>query len=187
MPFLYEDAFQWYTSFDGLGELIAHPNPTPALEYLSGIVDYLIKGCSWPASRIHFFGFAQGGSLAAEFGLNWWKIQASSKASEGSNREYFGSITTVSGPLLSYPTFSDLCPTPVLLVHRSPPSESALPPDSLKSFKKAYQSVTESKLGAQSAGMPASAQEWEPIMRFWSQHLSKRKMGGLYEVLSGSS
>jgi hypothetical protein len=47
--------------------------------------------------------------------------------------------------------------------------------------------VTESKLGFKSQGMPGSREEWEPIMRFWSQVLSKRQVEGLYEVMTGAS
>ncbi|KAH9474827.1 putative hydrolase [Psilocybe cubensis] len=193
VPFLYEEAYQWYTSFDDLGETITRPNPTPALQFLSKVIDHLMKDCAWPISRIHFFGFAQGGSVAAEFGIYWWKLQSKSITSgnttDGTQTPAvpsFGSIVSVSGPLLSYPTLPLLCPTPVLIVHRSPPADTALPSDAIPAFKKGYQNVTESKLGPKPAGMPASRQEWEPIMRFWSQHLSKRQISGLYEVLSGS-
>ncbi|KAF8958933.1 hypothetical protein BDZ97DRAFT_1761745 [Flammula alnicola] len=194
VPFLYEDAYQWYTSFDDLGETIERPNPTPALQFLSKVVDHLTNDCTWPPNRIHFFGFAQGGSVAAEFGIDRWKAQLQSKKAITSSEtdstverplHSFASIVTVSGPLLSYPTVSILCPTPILVVHRSPPAETALPTGALNSFKKAYQSVTESKMGAKAAGMPASKEEWEPIMRFWSQHLSRRQVDGLYEVMTG--
>ncbi|PPQ90309.1 hypothetical protein CVT25_007894 [Psilocybe cyanescens] len=166
VPFLYEEAYQWYTSFDDLGETITRPNPTTALQFLSKIIDHLNKDCTWPISRIHFFGFAQGGSVAAEFGIYWWKSRSKASTSgnaEGAQAESFGSIISVSGSLLSYPTLSSLCPTPVLIVHRSPPAETALPADAVNSFKKAYQSVVESQLGAKPAGMPASRQEWEPV------------------------
>jgi len=204
VPFLYEEAYQWYTSFDDLGETITRPNPTPALQFLSKVINHLTQDCAWPISRVHFFGFAQGGSVVAEFGLEWWRTQlkarrlitqgaaeSEKKVDEGqpSNEtiQSFGSIVTISGPLLSYPTLSTPCQTPMLVVHRSPPAETALPADAVNVFKKAYQSVVESKLGAKPAGMPGSKQEWEPIMRFWSQHLSKRQMEGLYEIMSGLS
>lgn len=35
--------------------------------------------------------------------------------------------------------------------------------------------------------MPRSREEWEPIMRFWSEKLSRRQVGGLYEVMSGAT
>lgn len=34
-------------------------------------------------------------------------------------------------------------------------------------------------------GMPRSKEEFEPIMRFWSEQLGRRQMDGLYEVMSG--
>ena len=99
----------------------------------------------------------------------------------------FGSLVTVGGPLLSYPTLSIVSPTPVLVVHRPPPAEDSLPANSLAAFRKGFQSVTEIKLGSNRGGMPASREEWEPIMRFWSERLSRRRMGGLYEVMSGTA
>jgi len=172
------------------------------------VIDHLIDDCSWPTSRIHLCGFAQGGTVAAEFALERWRKElerrqslriAADPPSSTSNQdttstqlpppleESFGSITSISGPLLSYPTLSKPCPTPILIVHRSPPAESALPSGTLESFKKGFTTVVESKLGSKPEGMPASRQEWEPIMRFWSQRLSKRQVGGgLYEVMTGA-
>ena len=179
--------------------MIERPNPTPALEVLSRTVDHLTKDCLWSVPRIHFFGFAQGGSVAAEFGLDWWKrlLQNSksltaSSAQEGADQYpppllSFGTIVTVSGPLLSYPTLSKPCPTPLLIVHRPPPAETALPNGAVNSFKKGYSHVVEAKLGSKPEGMPSSKQEWEPIMRFWSERLSRRQVDGLYEVMSGMS
>ncbi|KAF8884200.1 hypothetical protein CPB84DRAFT_1686006 [Gymnopilus junonius] len=179
IPYLYENAFQWYTSFDEFGEMIERPNPTPALQLLSKVIDHLTKDCSWPVSRIHFFGFAQGGSVVTEFGIDWWRTQQSTEEGGGQTVPppllSFGSIVTISGPLLSYPTISKPCPTPVLVVHRSPPAETALPNGSLNAFKKGYSHIVEAKLGPKPEGMPGSKQEWEPIMRFWSERLSRRQ------------
>jgi hypothetical protein len=124
--------------------------------------------------------------VAAEFVLDHWKSQlvSTSKAADQPPSS-FGSIISVSGPLLSYPTLSKLCPTPILIVHPPPSAETALPSGAIAAFKKGFQSVTESKVKSQ--GMPSSREEWEPIMRFWSQVLSKRQMEGLYEVMTGSS
>lgn len=35
-------------------------------------------------------------------------------------------------------------------------------------------------------GMPAAKEEWEPIMKFWSENLARRQVDGLYEVMTGS-
>ncbi|KAJ3868917.1 hypothetical protein EV359DRAFT_60271 [Lentinula novae-zelandiae] len=191
IPFLYEEAYQWCTSFDQLGELIDRPNPTFILEILSKVFKHLIEDCSWPSHRIHLFGFAQGGSVALEFGIKFWRRQQE-KAKE-STPEFdiptysLGSIVSISGPLLSYPTLSSSSPTPVLAVYRPAPAEPSLSPADLAALKKAYSSVREAKLGARGPGMPSSKDEWEPIMRFWSERLSRRQVDGLYEIMSGIS
>ena len=132
--------------------------------------------------------------MATELVIDLWKQQQLRiKKSIDSNLEQesiplvsFGSIVTVSGPLLSYPTISTLCPTPVLFAHRSPPNKTLSSEASSTAFNKAFSSVTESKMETKGMGMPASKQEWDPIMRFWSQHLVRRQVDGLYEVMSGS-
>ncbi|KAF6753713.1 hypothetical protein DFP72DRAFT_1128264 [Ephemerocybe angulata] len=180
IPYLYEDAYQWYPSFDAL------------------VVNHLTDDLQWPLDRLHLFGFAQGGSVAAEFAILRWKeqlqahrsaITPSESTSESAKApsSSLGSIVTVSGPLLSHPTLSSPSPTPILVAHRPSPSEEAFRPDALKSFQRGFKSVTEVKLNANRQGMPASRDEWEPIMRFWSEHLSRRKQEGLYEVMSGTS
>ena len=138
--------------------------------------------------------------MATEFVIDLWKQQQQprikkEKSIDDSNFDNrslehplvsLGSIVTVSGPLLSYPTISTLCPTPILVTYRSSPSDMALPPGAFIAFNKAFGSVTESKMELKGMGMPASKQEWDPIMRFWSQHLVRRQVEeGLYEVMSG--
>jgi hypothetical protein len=60
-----------------------------------------------------------------------------------------------------------------------------LPSSAIIAFKKAFEHVVEAKIdGAE--GMPRSKEQWEPIMTFWSDHLGRRKVDGLYEVLSGT-
>lgn len=192
VPFLYEQAFQWYTSFDPLGDLIDRPNPTPALKLLSKLLDHLTGHCSWPPNRIHLFGFAQGGSVAAEFGIKWWKSETTKLAQSNSESDTaqfprpLGSIVSVAGPLLSFPTLSKICDTPVLVFHRPPPSACALPSEAITAFKKGFESVVEVRMGG-ADGMPQGMDEWEPIMRFWSERLGKRQIDGLYEVLSGTA
>lgn len=195
IPFLYEQAFQWYTSFDPLGELISRPNPTPALDLLSSIMTHLIDPtqCAWPPERIHILGFAQGGSVAVEFGLSWWKselekqrksIDTQSSDTPSYVPKALGSIVTMAGPLLSYPTLQTPCPTPLLVLHRPSPSSSSLPADAMASFRKGFAQVTGTNIG-QGEGMPRSRAEMEPLMRFWSSHLSRRQVEGLYQVMSG--
>ncbi|OBZ74866.1 hypothetical protein A0H81_05128 [Grifola frondosa] len=106
IPYLYEQAFQWYESFDPLGELLERPNPTPALDLMMKVLSHLTKDCSWPPHRIHFFGFAQGGSVAVELVLKWWRAELEQQTKSDGQRvaRPLGSVVSVSGPLLSYPT-----------------------------------------------------------------------------------
>lgn len=195
VPFLYEESYQWYPSFNDLGEIIERPNPTPALDLLTKVMKHLINDCTWPSHRIHLFGFGQGGTVASEFGLSWWKHQLQSRLDQDSGQSRkdedstkpsssIGSIVSISGPLLSYPTITSLSPTPVLVMHDLPPAESALPSGTVTAFKKAYESVVEVK-NSKRPGMPSSKEGWQPIMEFWSKNLGRRQVEGLYEVMSG--
>lgn len=181
VPFLYEESYQWYPSFDALGELIRAPNPTIALDLLVTVLAHLTEGCGWSPERIHLFGFAQGGSVGAESALRWWKGPGKGRA--------LGSVTTVSGPLLSYPSQAGLCPTPLLIFHRPASSENAISSSDLAAFKKGFGDVSEVKFGGD--GMPRAKDEWEPIMRFWSERLARRVFGigekDVYEVLTGGT
>ncbi|KAI0669116.1 hypothetical protein C8Q78DRAFT_978867 [Trametes maxima] len=195
VPYLYEEAYQWYESFDPLGELLERPNPTPAIDLLTKVLEHLVKGCAWPPVRIHLFGFAQGGSVAAESALKYWRSELSLQQkslpspphqnSGGYNPRSLGSVVSVSGPLLSYPTLKTPSPTPLLIFHRPPPAESALRPSAVGELKKGYAKVEEVKMEGE--GMPRSKAEWEPIMRFWSERLGRRPLEGLYEVMAGAA
>ncbi|KAG8842668.1 hypothetical protein FRB91_004004, partial [Serendipita sp. 411] len=99
IPFLLEDdpqGFQWYPTYSPLGELLPNPNPSSTLEDLTRLLVHLVEECNWSSERIHLFGFGQGGSIATELGLQWNRT----------HRKDLGSVITVSGPLLSYPTTS---------------------------------------------------------------------------------
>lgn len=183
IPYLYEDAFQWYESFDPLGELLANPNPTPALDVMDRVLGYLVSSCSWPPERIHLFGYAQGGSVAAEMALRRWKLSvpAPSSNSPAPATLPLGSIVTVDGSLLSYPTLKPACAIPALYFHHTEEGSS----DALVSFRKGFSSVNEVRFPGQ-AGMPRG-KEWGKIVEFWSRMLSSRltEMEGLHPVLSG--
>lgn len=113
--------------------------------------------------------------MAAEFCLLRWKNQLAKHPDSFSSP--LGSVISVDGPMLSYPTVKNLCPTPVFVFHRGS--------DMVVGFKKGFSHVRESKFAGD--GMPRSKAEWEPIMRFWSENLSRRQASGLYEVMSGSA
>jgi len=179
IPYLYEEAFQWYESFDSLGDLLPNPNPTPALDLLARIFDHLIDGCGWCPQKIHVFGFAQGGTVAVEFALLRWRQQL--QKSPDSSIAPLGSVVSVCGSLLSYPTLKSPCPVPLLLFHRLPPAESALSSSDKASFRKGFGSFREVQVGGE--GMPRSKTEWEHIMRFWSERLNSQQIGGAYQVM----
>ncbi|KAJ7481602.1 Alpha/Beta hydrolase protein [Mycena latifolia] len=149
VPFLYEESYAWFASFDALGELLTNPDPSSALDLLARVLAHLTADCAWPPERIHLFGFAQGGSLAAELALR---------------QPTLGSVVSVCGPLLSYPTLPKRSTTPLLAAHRGSAVSHKMP---------------------SGGGMPASKPEWEPIMRFWSERLGRRRAEGVYEVMSG--
>ncbi|KIK99537.1 hypothetical protein PAXRUDRAFT_822613 [Paxillus rubicundulus Ve08.2h10] len=200
IPYLYEQAFQWYSSFDPLGDIIEHPNPTPALELIAKVLNHLTTDCTWPPNRIHIFGFGQGGSVAAESALAWWKrelararmksrIEEVNKGEKDcgapSNSEdvqvprSLGSVVSVSGPLLSYSTLDTPCQTPLLLFHRASLAKGAFTSFS-KGFVRAQEIVKSDGQGEES--MPCSRDEWQPVMQFWSEALGRRMGDGLYEV-----
>jgi predicted esterase len=185
IPYLYEHAFQWYPSFDALGDILAHPDPTTAIDYITNVLHHLVNDCGWPAPRIHLFGFAQGGSVAAESALKWWRRNLQQQKSDDALVLPLGSVVTVGGPLLSYPTLSATCPTPIMVFHRPPPTEPFLPGDALPAFRKGFSRVVDAKMSG--VGMPRSKNEWYPIMELWSERLGRRQVDGLYEVMTGSS
>jgi len=176
VPYLYEEAYQWCESFDNFGELLARPNPSNVLELLGKLLDHLVQDCQWAPSKIHLFGFGQGGSIAVELGLRWWKSHW------GSLHMRLGSIASIGGPLLSYPTPTSLCTTPVLVFHRLGSESTKLSSEDLTAFKRGYVNIQEVK-GEDGEGIPRSKAEWEPIMKFWSTYLSKSDALGLYEVI----
>lgn len=165
---MYEESYQWFPSFTQLGELIEAPNPTSAIEYLSVVIAHLTTHSSWPPNRIHIFGFAQGGCAATEYALHYWREA----------HQMLGSVVSISGPLISYSTAPKKCTTPVLAFSRV--SDKA----SIVAYKKAFDVVVEVKRDGED-GMPRSKNEWEPIMRFWSEKLGRRTGEGLYEVITG--
>lgn len=153
------------------------------------VIKHLIADCAWLPGRIHLFGFAQGGSVAVECAVAFWKAQLQLQQAHGSSKAQspnhaLGSVVSVCGGPLLHHALSVQCPTPVLVLHRAPPSELVLSADALAGLHRFFEWVKDVRLGA-SGGMPRSREEWHPVMEFWSQRLGKRAAEGLYEVLSG--
>ncbi|KAF8556587.1 hypothetical protein OG21DRAFT_1408810 [Imleria badia] len=191
VPYLYKPAFQWYASFDSLGEIIERPDPTPALDVMAHVLDHLITECVWPPNRIHLFGFGQGGSVAAEATLARWKKELSRTKTTSDTEQklvlsprHLASVASISGPLLSYPTLATPCPTPFLLFSRG-----SVAKDVSTSFSKGFTRVRHVvKSGVQGEEtMPRREDEWQPVMQFWSEMLGRRMGDGLYEVMTGTA
>ncbi|KIM28600.1 hypothetical protein M408DRAFT_329369 [Serendipita vermifera MAFF 305830] len=187
-------AFQYFPIYTLLGEPITAPNPTAILGSLISMLKHLVDDCKWPESRIHLFGFGQGGSVAIELARLWAREQTDTETVSPNEQDVpalartgvLGSIVTVSGPLLSHPTpHTKSCPTPLLIVHRPPSSESALTAADIRALKKAFNGrrVVEEIAGSGKEGMPTSRDEWMGVMRFWADVLERRVAGeGIYRV-----
>ena len=175
IPFV-ETGFQWYPSFDPLGDLVANPNPSLALEQLGRTIDYLIRDAGWAPNRIHLFGFAQGGSLACELARRvYYEASSTGITTEPVSRRQLGSVVSVCGPLLSYATSTvDTCPTPVLVFHRPAvvSQQESGGVVSIADMRRAFSTVVDvCRAGADGISMPRSRDEWEPIMAFWADRL----------------
>ncbi|GAA5950173.1 hypothetical protein JCM3765_004226 [Sporobolomyces pararoseus] len=187
IPLLEEPAFQWWDSFDPLGEIIPNPNPTKTLELMTKVIIYLTSpssGPNWPIQQIHFLGFAQGASLVGELALHLSRQPPFTKS------ESIGSVVAISGGLLSHPTIPENSKpenTKICLVYRKGEERIVAVP----SWKKGYRVVKEVKLesGRGREGMPRGFDEWKEIMRFWSEVLVRRSAlergGEVYEVSGG--
>ncbi|OAV99666.1 hypothetical protein PTTG_00540 [Puccinia triticina 1-1 BBBD Race 1] len=168
VPFLEEEAYQWWESFDITGSLLTNPNPSSTLTKLMAMLDRLAsEELGWKPEDIHLFGFAQGGSCLSELALLWNRSQSTSASS-------LASIVSVSGPLLSLPTIptSSRSPTPVLLWSRRGEDDTG---KWRTGFERGFQSV-QHFLGPRASHeqMPMTPQEWKPILEFWSKLLKSR-------------
>ncbi|BGP26881.1 phospholipase/carboxylesterase family protein [Rhodotorula toruloides] len=196
IPLLEEEAYQWWDSFDPLGELILNPNPSKTLTLLLALLDHLIAplpsssssqtGCGWHPSQIHFFGFAQGGSCAAELAL------LHSRSSDPSS--HLASLVAVSAPLLSHPTLAPdkRSNTKVCLVYRRAGAEERSV--GVASWKKGFEHIKEVRLEGgrgRDGTMPRGMDEWREVMRFWSEVLIRKSAlelsGEVYVIADGTA
>lgn len=175
------EGFQWYATYSPLGEFLTNPNPTDVLSSLLSFIRHLIEVCTWPSERIHLFGFGQGGTIAAELALKLWR--ESNTSQEMDTRKKLGSVVTITGPLLSYPTGLP-CPTPLLIVHRPGTEQSALTNSDLAALRKGFGGrIVEEQLAKEKEGMPTNKDEWLVVMRFWADVLERAIRGeGVYRV-----
>ncbi|CAE6537889.1 unnamed protein product [Rhizoctonia solani] len=151
IPFLEEgeEMYQWYTSFTSLGELIERPNPMGAVEKVHKIIEYLKHECGWPTTRIHLFGFAQGGSVALESALRLAGVK---------------SVVSVGGGLVESPTRAGAgSGTRVLYVG---------PSGGEQGLRKGFGNVRTDEMNE--VRMIRGQNEWSTVMRFWSEVLERR-------------
>ncbi|CEL55268.1 hypothetical protein RSOLAG1IB_01277 [Rhizoctonia solani AG-1 IB] len=162
IPFLEqgEEMYQWYTSFTSLGEMIERPNPLPAVERIHKTIEYLRDECHWPESRIHLFGFAQGGTVALESAL---RLSGGAK-----------SVVSVGGGLVEVPTRAGPGAGSRVLYVGPSAGEGGL--------RKGFGIVRTEKM--EEVRM-VRGQEWSTVMRFWSEVLERRgpEGEGIHQVL----
>lgn len=158
---------------------------------------------NWNLDNIHLFGFGQGGTLAAETGQAISRRYKGHQPDTGQPAPALGSVVSVGGPLLSLPTTSTLkgasskLGTRLLyVVRQTAPASTGKLASQEEAFKRAYSRVELARLplqrGQPPVSMPRSKDEWEPIMRFWSEVLRRRSAweldgSDIYEVTGGGS
>lgn len=152
--------YQWYTSFTQLGELIEHSNPLPGVQVIHRALDHLTTECAWPSSRVHLFGFAQGGTVALESAL---RLSGGVK-----------SAVSVGGGLVEVPTRAGPgASTRVLYIG---PSSGAA------GLSKGFGNT---KVEEMREVRMLKGPEWGAVMRFWSEVLERRgpEGEGIHRVL----
>lgn len=184
VPLLEEEAWTWWDTFDMLGELLPNPDPTQAIGVLQKLLHYLCAtpqegGCGWQSQQIHLFGFGQGGSLALE------TLVSRRPAS-------LGSVVSVCGPLLSFPTFTPPLDTPVCVVTRfAPPvlASSSQAKSQMAAYRKAFAHLTPLNFPPTRAPVEErmiQGAEWRDIHTFWAKFWRNRTewelKGDLYTV-----
>ncbi|BGP42622.1 hypothetical protein JCM10449v2_006634 [Rhodotorula kratochvilovae] len=215
VPLLEEEAWQWWDSFDSLGELIPNPNPGATLHLLTALLTHLTSpispspssssspatppkegGCGWHPSQIHLFGYAQGGSCAGELALAWARAHpvpsASPPASSPSPAdapqatEHLASLVAISAPLLSHPTPSPATKARTKALLAFRQGEERTV--GAASWRRGFEQVEEAKMG-RGEGMLRGMDEWRAVMRFWSTVLVRKSAlelsGEVYELASG--
>lgn len=209
--------------------VIPNPNPSATLHLLLSLLSHLTApvspspsssdkaagtagGCGWHPSQIHLFGYAQGGTCAAELALAWARAHpipppssagASSPSPSASPSPaqqtppgltaHLGSLVSISAPLLSHPTPSPstLARTRALVLFRPGADERAVVPAAYqRGFVRAEAVKLPPGSGRGAEGMLRGRDEWERVMRFWSEVLGRKSAlelsGEVYEVAQGS-
>ncbi|KAI9637618.1 uncharacterized protein MKK02DRAFT_36495 [Dioszegia hungarica] len=180
--------FSWYNTFDPLFNPLPSPDPSPTLKPLRQLLETLTSAeIGWDLAQIHLFGWGQGGSMALELALSVGKDGIPSPAGVGDKRKRLGSVTSVCGPLLSFPASTLGIATPIAYFTRQSAS-SAAGQKVRKAIERAFKEV-EIVQGQQGGGeaMPRGREEWKGIMMFWGEMLGRdegwKGSGEVFEVV----
>lgn len=184
IPLLEHPAWSWYNTFDQMFEPLLNPNPSSVLPPLRRLLTALTSPeIGWDPTQIHLFGWGQGGTTSLEVALDIGKNPLDTSSGK---RKRIGSVVSVCGSLISFPT-SDLgIETPVACFTRTD-ARGQVGQKELASVKRGFKKVVvlQAKGGGQI--MPRGKDEWQGIMRFWSEVLIREeswKAGGdVYEVV----
>ncbi|KAK4683598.1 hypothetical protein P7C73_g6640, partial [Tremellales sp. Uapishka_1] len=146
------------------------PDPAPTVPRLKRLLEALSKE-GWAYNRIHLFGWGQGGTMAL--------------ALAASVTDRLGSTVSVCGGPSSRPTGK--LETPILYFHRLD-ARSAASEKTVSSLRNTFKEVEvlQGDIGRGKGDMPKSRSEWEGIMKFWSEVLSRDdrwKGEEVYEVV----
>ena len=147
--------------------MIVHPDPRQAIASLHALFTYLTTtpdqgGCGWPAANIHLFGYAQGGYAMLEALVAW----------KGAP---LGSAVAVCSQLLSLPTSSKRCSTPLAFTTRWERSflASSEAQRQVTWAERAFAHVQHINLPGSGETMIHGA-EWKEIIPFWSKYWRNR-------------
>lgn len=159
---------------------IPNPDPSKHIPSLRKLLETLTSPeIGWDLNRIHLFGWGQGGSMALEVALNIARTPL--------NDQRLGSVISICGPVLTSSS-SGQSQTPALFFTRVAPQSAAysrLVTDLKTRFKEVE--VVNGEKGKSGEDMPRGRSEWEGIMKFWGNMLSKDESwkgeGEVFEVV----
>ncbi|KAF9163229.1 hypothetical protein DFQ26_002784 [Actinomortierella ambigua] len=178
VPYLNEEAWQWYPSFDLLtGEQLGPDRPERMLQMkqtvrpaLVKLLQHFIQYCGFSADRIILFGFSQGGSVALDVA-----------AFGGINLK---AIISIGGYLMEesqnvVPKTSPLT-TRVFVLHGAK-DYTVVPKIAKDKFKYIERVFGKANTGlhiveGMGGGMPNSETGWRPIMTFFADVLEYRNV-----------
>ena len=179
-------SYSWYNTFDRMFNPIPNPDPTKHIPTLRKLLESLTSAeMGWQLNRIHLFGWGQGGSKVLELASH-----ISDKPLNEAQR--LGSVISICGPILpatlNSTSTSSKSQSPTLVFTRLAPQSAAhtrLANDLKTRFKEVE--VINGEKGKGGEDMPRGRGEWEGIMRFWGNVLSKdegwKGDGEVFEVV----